>query len=378
MPPFARAGLFCLGFLLFASAAYGEDSGKTVKPQPLMCDSGLFDSRRQEDAAKNISGIDCRKGTTETWACVAVADEEIAITEFTLSRDGDGNIACEAGASFKPERFGCLPGSLDSDRDFEGVTLTEDGLIAVTSLGLSRGKAKRTKWALFHDVPDKCEAMGRGTLMDFVASAGSRELDWAVDRTIQCGGLNVEGLERIGDQLYFGLRSPSERAEGIAYVISAPYAVFFKEEAMPMGAATLHKIKFVGPDGQPVQGIGIRDMHAIDGKLILLTGDAGVNGGETAIARSKEPEKPGCGELMKGDQHPNSESGLAPMIWSWAPGEPAAQFVAALGGIYAKAKAEGITLLPTSDGKADVILAIDDPGEEIPTQLAVIRALKLP
>ena len=110
MPPFARAGLFCLGFLLLVSAPHAEDSSKTVKPQPLMCGSGLFDSRRQEDAAKNISGIDCRKGAADTWSCVAVADEEIAITEFSLSRDEDGNIACEPGASFKPERFGCLPG----------------------------------------------------------------------------------------------------------------------------------------------------------------------------------------------------------------------------------------------------------------------------
>jgi hypothetical protein len=364
--------------LLLESAAHGEDGTKPVKPQSLMCGSGLFDSRRQEDAAKNISGIDCRKGEADTWSCVAVADEEIAITEFSLTRDEEGNIGCEPGASFKPERFGCLPGSLDSDRDFEGVTMTGDGLIAVTSLGLSRGKAKRSKWALFHDAPDTCEAMGRGALMNIIESAGSPELDWAVDRTLQCGGFNVEGLERIGDDLYFGLRSPSERAEGIAYVISAPYAVFFKEEAPPKGAAKLHKIKFVGPDGKPIQGIGIRDMHAHDGKLILLTGDAGVNAGEMALVRSKEPEKPGCGDLMKDDQYPNSESGLAPMIWSWTPGEPVAQFVASLGGIYAKAKAEGITLLPTADGKADVILAIDDPGEQIPTQLAVIRALKFP
>jgi hypothetical protein len=378
MPLFARAGLFILGVLLAAPAAYGEDSGKTVKPQPLMCGSGLFDSRRQADAAKNISGIDCRKGEAETWSCVAVADEEIAITEFSLSRDEEGNIGCEAGAPFKPERFGCLPGSLDSDRDFEGVTLTENGLLAVTSLGLSRGKAKRSKWVLFHDAPDTCEAMGRGALMNVIASAGSPELDWAVDRTLQCGGLNVEGLERIGEDLYFGLRSPSERAEGIAYVISAPVAVFFKEEKPAMGAAKLHKIKFVGPDGKPVQGIGIRDMHALNGKVILLTGDAGVNAGEVALERSKEAEKPGCGDLMKDDQFPNSESGLAPMIWSWTPGEPAAQFVASLGGIYAGAKVEGITILPAGDGKSDVILAVDDPGEGIPTQLAIIKGLKLP
>jgi hypothetical protein len=378
MSPFARAGLLCLGALLIASAALADDAIKPVKPKPLSCGDGLFDSRRQEDAAKNVSGIDCLKEAGETWSCVAVADEEIAITAFSLSRDQDGNIACEPGEPFKPERFGCLPGSLDSDRDFEGVTLTQDGLVAVTSLGLSRGKAKRTKWALFHDAPGKCEAMGRGALLSFIQGANSPELDWAVDRTLQCGGLNVEGLERLGDRLYFGLRSPSGRAGGIGYVISAPYDVFFKEAPPPAGSAKVHKIEFVGPDGKPVQGIGIRDADSLDGKLILLTGDAGVNGSAMSIARSKEADKPGCLTLMQGDQHPNSESGLPPMIWTWTPGEPKAHFVASLGGIYAKAKAEGLTLLRSADGTVDAILAIDDPGEDIPTQLAVIKGLKLP
>ncbi len=93
---------------------------------------------------------------------------------------------------------------------------------------------------------------------------------------------------------------------------------------------------------------------------------------------SKETEKPGCLDRMQGDQHPNAESGLAPMIWSWTPGEPAAHYLASLGGVYAQAKAEGIVLLPSGEGKADVVIAVDDPGENIPTQLAVIRGLKLP
>jgi len=377
MPPFARAALVCLGLLAIGAPARAEEP---LKAKPLYCGRGLFDVRRLEDANKNVSGIDCIPGAESTFSCVAVADKEIAIAQFSLKRDADGDLSCASGAPLPPERFGCLPGNLDGDREFEAVSLSPDNLIAVTSLALSRGKAKKSKWSLFRDSPGKCEAMGRGALAAFIKSTGAPELEWSIERTLQCGGLNVEGFERMDGELYFGLRSPSLRAEGIAYVIHAPENAFFTDKPMPAGTATLDKIKFLGGDGKPVAGIGIRGMDAVNGKMILVTGDAGVKGGDLALTRSKEKDKPGCAELMQGDQFPNAESGLAPMLWSWMPGDEQAQLIGTLGGKYASAAVEGLTVIPgKADGKYDIILAIDDPSTAgLDAQLSLIKGVVLP
>lgn len=377
MSQFARVALICLGLLVIGSPAGAEEA---LKAKPLYCGRGLFDVRRLEDAAKNVSGIDCIPGEKSTFSCIAVADKEIGITEFSLKRDEDGDLSCISGAPLPPERFGCLPGNLDGDREFEGVSLSADNLIAVTSLAMSRGKAKKAKWSLFRDSPEKCEAMGRGDLVAFIKSTGSPELEWAIDRTMQCGGLTVEGFERMGGELYFGLRGPNIRAEGIAYLIQAPESAFFGEKPMPAGTAKLNKIKFIGADGKPVVGIGIRGMDAVNGKLILLTGDSGVKAGALALTRSKEKDKPGCLDLMQGDKFPNAETGQAPMLWSWTPGTDQAQLIGAFSGKFASAAIEGITVIPgKADGKFDVVLAIDDPGEAgLDAQLALIKGVVLP
>jgi hypothetical protein len=377
MSPFARAALICFGLLLVCAPAPAEEP---LKVKQLYCGRGLFDVRRLEDAAKNVSGIDCISGEKSTFSCIAIADKEIGITEFSLKRDEDGDLSCVSGEPLAPERFGCLPGNLDGDREFEGVSLSRDNMIAATSMSMSRGKAKKTKWSLFRDSPDKCEAMGRGALVAFIKSTGSADLEWSIDRTVQCGGLNVEGFERMDGELYFGLRSPDIRAEGIAYLIQAPESAFFTDKPMPPGTAKLSKVKFIGADGKPVVGIGIRGIDGVNGKLILLTGDAGVKGSDLAIARSKEKEKPGCPDLMKGDAFPNTETGQPPMLWSWTPGAEQAQLIGAFGGKYASAAAEGVTVIPgKAEGKFDIIVSIDDPSEAgIDAQLALIKGVVLP
>ncbi len=377
MSPFARAALICLGLLISGAPVGAEEP---LKAKPLYCGRGLFDVRRLEDAAKNISGIDCLPGEKSTFSCIAIADTEIGITEFSLKRDEDGDLSCKSGEPLPPERFGCLPGNLDGDREFEGVSLSADNFIAVTSLAMSRGKAKKTKWSLYRDSPDKCEAMGRGALATFIKSIGSPELEWSMDRTLQCGGLNVEGFERMDGVLYFGLRSPDIRAEGIAYVIQAPESAFFTDKPMPAGTAKLNKVKFVGADGKPVVGIGIRGMDGVDGKLIVLTGEAGVKAGELAMTRSKEKEKPGCLDLLQGDNYPNALTGQPPMLWSWTPGAEQAQLIGVLGGKFASAAIEGITVIPgKTEGKSDIVLAIDNPSDAgIDSQLALVKGVVLP
>ena len=68
-------------------------------------------------------------------------------------------------------------------------------------------------------------------------------------------------------------------------------------------------------DGQPIKGIGIRGLGAAGDKLVILTGDAGVNGNMAALDVSRKPEN-GCPDLMASDPpYPNREATLAPIIW---------------------------------------------------------------
>jgi hypothetical protein len=121
-------------------------------------------------------------------------------------------------------------------------------------------------------------------------------------------------------------------------------------------------------------------MDAVNGKFVLVTGDTGVKAGPLALTRSKEKDKPGCLDLMQGDSYPNAQTGQAPMLWSWTPGMDQAQLIGALGGKFASAAIEGITVIPgKADGKFDIVLAIDDPGEAgLDAQLALIKGVVLP
>lgn len=374
--------LACLAFLGFAASFA---SAAEILPEPFACGDGLFDWKSgggdENHPSNNVSGVDCEAGGGGGWSCVGVADEGLSVTTFTVATDGT-QWSCRPGRALDPATsLGCLGGG-GAERDFEGASLHGGVITATGSWGMSRkkGELRGRNWTLMRkDLgkpdADGCEVRDRSGLKAFIAAIGSAELDGAVDRTLQCGGLNIEGFEAAGDRLFFGLRSPSERDAGIAYIIEAPEAALFGTPTA--GQARLHKIAFAGADGQPVKGIGIRGLEAVGDRLVLLTGDAGAEGKQAAVEVSGKPEH-GCPDLMAKDPpYPNREAGLTPMIWVWTPGDAAARQVAVLGGDYAHAKAEGITVITDSQGKASALLSIDAPKKP-QSQLAIIRDLALP
>jgi hypothetical protein len=374
--------------IMLALAIPGAALAAELSATPLACGDGLFGwaGHRGDDnhPSNNVSGVDCAAGTGADWTCAAVADEKVSITGFTLTRGAGGGWTCRPGAVLAfPDAYSCFAGNSEAERDFEGVSLDKNGLVATGSWGMSRKKAKLrpSNWTLYRTAilparGGRCEARERPDLMAFLATLSSARIDRAVDRTLQCGGINIEGFERVDGTYYFGLRSPSDRAEGVAYVIEAPEAAFFGSAAT--GAAKLHTIKFDDGDGQPVVGIGIRAIDAVGSALYFATGDAGVNASDDALEVSRGEEH-GCPSEMAADPpYPNrDDTKLAPMLWSWQPGAAEATLLGTLSGDYAEAKVEGLTIIPTAQGRADAVLAIDSPSEET-GQLAVISDLPIP
>ncbi|WP_442579823.1 hypothetical protein ACSBOB_30815 [Mesorhizobium sp. ASY16-5R] len=382
------------GFILALglSAATAPAVAKDLVAKPLACSGdGLFDWSAHKDddnaPANNISGIDC-EATGQGWHCVAVADEEVSITLFDLQRGDNGGLACVPGrqfssASTNPDHdFDCFGSDSNKERDFEGVTLDKGAIVATGSWGMSRKKAelRPRNWTVYKKEKDDgsdCVRRKRGDLKAIVESAHEPVLDGAVDRSLQCGGLNIEGLTKHSGGYLFGLRSPADREGGVAYVLNASEKVVFDGPDQD-NRASLHAIAFAGADGKPVEGIGIRGLDEIGGKVVILTGNAGVDGASDALAVSLQPEN-GCQDAMQADPpYPNRElAGLAPMLWSWVPGEASAKLIGKVGGDSATRKLEGVAVLERPDGKTDIVLAIDSPNET-DGPLAVISDLTIP
>jgi hypothetical protein len=350
--------------------------------EPLACGNGLFDwvANGSDDnhPSNNVSGVDCEKSATDGWNCVAVADEQLSIAKFSLERADGSHWTCKLEGEFQsPTDFDCLGGNDQSERDFEGVSLNDGVLVASGSWGMSRKKAelRARNWTLYRKklAEPGCEARGKAELKSFVDSAPSPELKSAADRTLQCGGLNIEGFENIAGTYYFGLRSPSKRDAGTGYIIEARETALFGTSNAPK----VSTVTFAREDGEAIKGIGIRALDAVGSSLVIVTGDAGVDAGNAALDVSNKPAN-GCPDLMQSDPpYPNRVTNLAPMIWIWTPGDNAAKLVGALTGDYARAKVEGITIVAKPDNKFDAILAIDSPKEP-EAQLAIVRDLAIP
>lgn len=382
--PLAAASLvFTVQFALLQSAA-----AQDLQPQPLMCGGGLFGQSDAAEANANVSGVDCLPaGAAGQWTCAAVADEGVSVTGLTITRASDGSYSCLPGGALKyPAAYGCLPQTGKVERDLEGVSLAADNISAVSSLGMSRkkGEFRPNNWSLLikplSGPAQACSSYGRDELLPLFQKILGGLASQAIDRTLQCGGLNIEGFERDGDRLFFGLRSPAARAAGEAFIIETTLRAVQSAGAEEIGASHLHRMVFRDAGGQPVQGIGIRGLDIAGDRLIILTGQAGVDGSDKALEVSNASEF-GCpGEMAADPPYPNREvSGIGPALWIWTPGDADAKPLGAFSGAYGNAKngkVEGLTVLPIDDTTADLVLAIDAPVAPL-SQLAIVRGVKL-
>jgi hypothetical protein len=343
-----------------------------------------FDKKAKAD--RNISGATCFADRN----CILVADEMVAVQRVKLDIDGQANsftVGPHFGALFHRycknvgRKKGC------DEVDLEAIARHQNDVLITGSMGNASksGKKAKKRWFLARFSVDEdgdpdltsLQVQSRRKILKHLFSQHG-ELGRFVEKPLQCGGLNIEGLASIGDQIFFGLRSPGNRQSGQAILVQSPVSILAVEDKSDVEATTVHTLRFVDESGQPLQNIGIRALEELDGKILIATGVSGV-----AAPRSFEHLQDitrKCADILAKDGRLNvaDKPPMQPRIWVWDPatgGEPIE--IARLGGEYVDEKLEGIAVLERSSGSSiDLLLTIDGPKDVEP--LAVLRGVRLP
>lgn len=356
--------------LAISSAAISAE----LKPRPL--DGPALFADYGDDAGENISGVVCRSG----GHCVVVSDEMISLQRIQLNSELS---TYRTGKTFENSFSECFDPSSEECPEWDLEALARDGdrLFATGSMGFKRKKVRfdPNRWVVVELAigedgrPRDSQARTQANLrrLGRLFQGHTPNIVAFVDKPLQCGGLNIEGLAHHAGRLYFGLRSPSEREAGRAHIVSADAGQIFADSG-PL-AAKLHTVAFKNANGQAIPHIGIRALESIDDDLLIVTGPAGVGGAKRGGKRRAAKL---CRALPGGgyDNLPADEA-VPSRLWLWRPGG-AARAIGVIAGKYDGQKLEGIAVIARRGKRADLLLAFDDPDDVPP--LAVLKDVALP
>ncbi len=223
-------------------------------------------------ARKNLSGAACAgSGRTFEW-CLAVNDEKRWAQFFSID-----------GTTIVPKKQIWLlraknaRGQEFDEIDAEGVAYDDGYLYVVSSHGLSRKGCKyRESQNFIFRFPVDAET-GKPDFEfedDVVASKVEvsarlrkliRKTDIIypyMDACLSSNGANFEGLAVADDQIYLGFRAPS--LDSYAFVLEVPVDSVFGDAS---DDRAIHALKLG-------KGAGIRDLAAVNGGLLVLSGPA--------------------------------------------------------------------------------------------------------
>ncbi|MCP4318934.1 MAG: DUF3616 domain-containing protein [Hyphomicrobiales bacterium] len=338
-------------------------------------------------AGTNVSGATC----FDDGSCILIADEMIAMQSIKLNLGG-------TSPSYRAGRtYGLMFGDRCTDItqtknckevDLEAIARKGRDIFVSGSMGnRSRsGKRANDRWFLARFSLGKSGKPLTGSLtvqskrsllkQMFVGHAVIAPL---LELPLQCGGVNIEGLTVIGDQLFFGLRSPADLINGRAYIIQSSETVLAAKRKSDVEPTKLHSLTFRNASGKPIRNTGIRALETLGDRLLIATADAGVSAPSSASRLKDIKER--CAAVPGGARLPNvaGKRPLVPRIWIWDPASQADPIeIVRLGGPYADEKLEGLAVLgnPSSKNKkVDLLLTID--GQNDVPALALLKGLKL-
>lgn len=375
----ALAGLLCL-----AAAAHAEE------PTPLETRGDTLFGDYLPRAARNISGATC----FGDGRCLLVADERIAIQSIGL----------ELGARPPGFQSGPVLSALFDDWcrqtnskgtctkqevDLEGIARRGTSVIVTGSMGNKRksGNKARLRWFLAQfsigsdgkPIRKSLRIQSDQKILGQLFKPHPKIGPFA-EKPLQCGGLNIEGLAQIGNDLFFGLRSPAIRSGGQALIVRSPVSIVIARSASQVKPTQIYGLNFHDGDGKPIKNIGIRALETFGNRLLIATGDTGVSAPDNRKKTDKLIKR--CRDVISGKRLPNISGGkrLQPRIWIWNPdsGRDPVELTA-LTGAFRNEKLEGIAVLGNPDPSArsvDLLLTIDDPGD-VPA-LAILRDVLVP
>ena len=243
-PALLAGSLAASGATLAAGFEYCDEQGSCAAAIAWTV-SGDF---KQDD---ELSGAACATAT----ACLMVNDEKGYAQYFTL--DGAGRRVIPGG------KVALLPDA-DDELDAEAAAFAGGSYYVIGSHGRGRHSNKLKDESFFVvralvDAAGQVTAVERSiTLRALIRDAA--ELRAYAEQPLRDNGANIEGLAIVDGHLLAGFRGPSTDAQ--AYVLSVPLIALFSAAA----AETVVTPLGLGTD------VGIRDMAAVGGGFLLLTG----------------------------------------------------------------------------------------------------------
>jgi hypothetical protein len=263
--------------------------------------------KKSFEQSHNMSGMFCPDAK---W-CLVVSDELKGLHRLKVNRSGDLPVVSYDAAltlDAPSQQFLASHGMAKAEfkeLDLEAVASTADKVIFIGSHANKRnsGEANPTAHLVaiveIDALKSNTTAAAQWTSLDALFR-GQPVLSDALYKQLQCGGINIEGATVFGNDLLIGLRSPTHRIDGSAYVISTPVEGLGKED---FTGAKLHVL----PASAPF--IGIRSMETVGDTVVIVTGDAGVND-------LKDGVKPECGSNL------NKEDPARPFeLRAWKPND---------------------------------------------------------
>lgn len=249
------ARIAVLGLVVAACCGAATASAQTT---PLSIDVDGLPAKE----AENLSGAACAAGPT--GVCVWIGDEMRYARTFRLT----GDRVTPSG-----DTIVLLPGE-GSETDGEGVATDGRAYYLVGSHGMSKnGRLQTSRFNLYRIAADPATGAPRGevevstrlkaalaTTPPFSVWA-EKPLNTLVGPNAQSHGVNIEGIAVRDGQMFLAFRGPV--LDGEAYVLRVSVASVFSPAApMESKAFSLR----LGP------GVGLRDIAAVNGGFLLLTG----------------------------------------------------------------------------------------------------------
>ncbi len=378
-------GAVMLAPVLLATGSYANDSGHIARVPTTLAEPKrklLREYDSDAKAARNLSGAAC----FEDGRCLVVADEMVAVQELELQTDGSTpsyRAGTHFGDLFKTICADFRKGKKCDEVDLEGIDLQGGSVLITGSMGNRRGSGKKDKarWFLAQfdidsdgkPVDGSLRIQSRRKLLR-KAFEQHAQIDDYLEKPLQCDGMNIEGLARLGDDIYFGLRSPALREEGVAMLVRSPMSLLDAKKKSEVPDTELIRLVFRDEEG-PLKNTGIRALEPLGERLLIATGDTRVS-----PARGKKSKKrvaEAC-SLEDGETPNTSNDPDRPRIWIWDPRSdaPPAE-IARLAGAYGDQKLEGIAVIGEAGGRVDLLLVIDDPGKDA-AALALLPQVSVP
>lgn len=266
--------LLLAGGSLPSLAAELPEVGKIEVPRV----SPYDDEEDNFDQSHNLSGLFC---PAAGW-CVTVSDEKRGFHRLKVARDQNGVPAVSHDAILslgKPSdeflQSHGLTGSM-KEFDLEAIAAAGDHVYFLGSHANKRRQgtpnpgAHLIAVASVSDLKSRTEVPAEWTSLDGLFKVDT-VLGPALNKQLQCGGLNIEGATALGTDLLIGVRIPSQGTDGAkpaVFVVSTPLDGLL---AGDFSAAKRHVLSLDTPF------IGIRAMETSGDSAVVITGDAGVS-----------------------------------------------------------------------------------------------------